>query len=649
MKYNHLNVPTHWQNYWTRFPEGHTILEALISWVSQVDDMVDNQNQLNETVETYGNRLDEFIGKFDTQLQETVEQTLSDWQKTGFLDVIINTALDTKYHEMDNRLTSELTQTKQNKVDKDGNEQITMKNLSLEIKQALTSGVWDVNVNTSDIENGAVSIMKTDFLKHDSVNLFDKTDLVAGGVGVDGVVDPDQEGYLTTNALIPVKPNTTYTSGNILNRAFYDRNGAFVEYFNFTHPKIFTTSSNSYFIRYSIFDEVADSEMLVEGSFLPGVYTPHSKDIIFEGVDFSIKNIENKSITADKIAYLENTHVNLFDKTDLVAGGVGAGGVVDPDQEGYLTTNALIPVKPNTTYTSGNILNRAFYDRNGAFVEYFNFTHPKIFTTSSNSYFIRYSIFDEVADSEMFVEGNNLPNEYIAHNVLKLAEGYSLDLGLKDIVISDLEGKSVSIMGDSISTFKGWIPPDRQYWYSESTSDGTEVLSATQTWWYQLLKETGMKLLTNDSWSGSSVANATNNGDTDESHRSFINRYNQFLGSENVLKEKPDVIIIFGGTNDSNRNTTVGTAKYSSWTEEDLKTFGGSFSKLLNDLIYWNPTARIINVTSAVLKPEYQAIQKEVCDHFNIDNVELGAYSSVGAHPDIAGMSTIKNTIKNAL
>ena len=109
MKYNHLNVPSHWKNYWTRYPEGHTILEALISWVSQVDGMVDNQNELNETVETYGNRLDEFIGKFDTHLQETVGQTLSEWQQSGFLNIIINEALDTKYHEMNDRLSAQMT------------------------------------------------------------------------------------------------------------------------------------------------------------------------------------------------------------------------------------------------------------------------------------------------------------------------------------------------------------------------------------------------------------------------------------------------------------------------------------------------------------------------------------------------------------
>ena len=93
MKFNHLNVPDHWKQYWSRYPEGFTILEALISWVSQVDNMVDNQNKLNDNVEQFRNEIDEFVERFDERLQDEVTQTLSDWQNSGFLDVVISEAL----------------------------------------------------------------------------------------------------------------------------------------------------------------------------------------------------------------------------------------------------------------------------------------------------------------------------------------------------------------------------------------------------------------------------------------------------------------------------------------------------------------------------------------------------------------------------
>lgn len=110
MKFNHLKVPNQWQHYWTKYPEGYTILEALIEWVSQVNKMVDNQNKLNKNVADFREELNQFIDRFDPRLQEEVIKTLSEWQESGFLDIVIDEALNTKYHEMDDRLTSQITQ-----------------------------------------------------------------------------------------------------------------------------------------------------------------------------------------------------------------------------------------------------------------------------------------------------------------------------------------------------------------------------------------------------------------------------------------------------------------------------------------------------------------------------------------------------------
>lgn len=108
--FNKLNIPTQWEQYWSKYPNGYSIMEALIDWVSQVDDMVDTQNDLSDTVSDYRKELDSFIGHFDGRLQEEVTDLLTDWQTSGFLDVVIDQALDTKYHEMDERLTTQMDQ-----------------------------------------------------------------------------------------------------------------------------------------------------------------------------------------------------------------------------------------------------------------------------------------------------------------------------------------------------------------------------------------------------------------------------------------------------------------------------------------------------------------------------------------------------------
>lgn len=81
--FGHLHVPDHWQQYWSRYPQGYTILESLINWVSQVDKMTDNVNDWN----TY---LDEFVKTYDIELQSTVSNTIDKMNEDGVLAQIIN-------------------------------------------------------------------------------------------------------------------------------------------------------------------------------------------------------------------------------------------------------------------------------------------------------------------------------------------------------------------------------------------------------------------------------------------------------------------------------------------------------------------------------------------------------------------------------
>lgn len=122
-KFNKLNLSPHWQQYFSKYPDGYTIIENLIDWVSQVNKMVDSYNELtehvdnfkgavNNTTDGFRDELDTFLRQFDDNLALSVITTLSEWENSGFLDIVINEALNTKYHEMDNRLTTQMEQTK---------------------------------------------------------------------------------------------------------------------------------------------------------------------------------------------------------------------------------------------------------------------------------------------------------------------------------------------------------------------------------------------------------------------------------------------------------------------------------------------------------------------------------------------------------
>jgi hypothetical protein len=107
--FDHLNIPNQWKHEWTKYPEGYTILEALISWVNQVNIMVDNQNDLSRKVTTFRTELDNFINQFDDDLTQTVESTLSEWQQSGYLDVVINAALQTQIDDLEAQHTQDIT------------------------------------------------------------------------------------------------------------------------------------------------------------------------------------------------------------------------------------------------------------------------------------------------------------------------------------------------------------------------------------------------------------------------------------------------------------------------------------------------------------------------------------------------------------
>lgn len=82
-KFRHLNVPSHWEHYWSKYPEGYTILEALLNWVKQVDDLTD-------LVNNWDDYLNEFVQKFDKRLRESVAAMLNEWLEDGTLAKIIN-------------------------------------------------------------------------------------------------------------------------------------------------------------------------------------------------------------------------------------------------------------------------------------------------------------------------------------------------------------------------------------------------------------------------------------------------------------------------------------------------------------------------------------------------------------------------------
>lgn len=199
----------------------------------------------------------------------------------------------------------------------------------------------------------------------------------------------------------------------------------------------------------------------------------------------------------------------------------------------------------------------------------------------------------------------------------------------------------VSILGDSYSTYKGHVSPStNEIWYADSMSYKNDVHDVKQTWWWILTEEMGWKLEKNNSYSGATICNRGYNG-RDFTHRSFVTRMKN-IGN-------PDILLIFGGTNDCWAGAPIGEYKYSNWSEADLYTFRPAFAYMLDYLKKNHPQTRIINICNSDLKGAYNPSMAEICKHYKVENLQLHDIDKQHSHPSIAGMKEIAKQIKQII
>ena len=189
----------------------------------------------------------------------------------------------------------------------------------------------------------------------------------------------------------------------------------------------------------------------------------------------------------------------------------------------------------------------------------------------------------------------------------------------------------VSVLGDSYSTFESMIPEGYDCWYFHNT-EGNDVKSADQTWWHIMAESNGLEIDKLDSWSGSTVSYTGYRGE-DYKDRSFNTRVDR-LGN-------PEVIFIFGGTNDDWAKAPIGEYKYGDWKEKDMYSYRPAFAKLLDSLQKKYPEALIINICNTEMGKGVRESMDEICNHYGVANVKLQDIDKQRAHPSQSGMKQI--------
>ena len=193
-----------------------------------------------------------------------------------------------------------------------------------------------------------------------------------------------------------------------------------------------------------------------------------------------------------------------------------------------------------------------------------------------------------------------------------------------------------SILGDSYSAFDGFIPEDYPSWYPESAvSSSNDCTDVTATWWFRFAKDFRCALQLNESYSGSPVCNdGYGAGTTDATDKSFITRMTGLPQS--------DLILVFGGTNDSWIGVEIGEYMYSEWTTADLSHFRPAMAYMLDYLTKHHVGAKIVFIKNTGLSTDIAGSIDTICDHYGVTLLELtNTVTKAGNHPDAVGMAEI--------
>ena len=238
--------------------------------------------------------------------------------------------------------------------------------------------------------------------------------------------------------------------------------------------------------------------------------------------------------------------------------------------------------------------------------------------------------------------------------------------------MSNLQGKYISILGASTSTFDG---------YSNSTTYNSTIginkpfypkvefmPDVADTWWMRTITELGLKLCVNNSWSGSCVSMAVDGPEKAACMDRCLQLHNDRLGIE------PDIIILIIGGNDALRGYDIGPYKdasdiYNGSYSGDCTKFGQAYATMVHKVKTRYPAADIYVCSMLHWKPrrhdkgleQYNRIIQTIASEFQINYVDFYNQTDIspdtehvylhsdGVHPNKSGFQQISQCIINAI
>lgn len=239
-------------------------------------------------------------------------------------------------------------------------------------------------------------------------------------------------------------------------------------------------------------------------------------------------------------------------------------------------------------------------------------------------------------------------------------------------VYRPLSGRYLSVMGDSISAYQGYIPDGYDYYYTGSNHDVSDV---SEMWWSVVCARTGMNRCIINAYSGSGVTQLE-----DSSHVNKVPMSNAArCAALSDANHTPDVIVIMGGLNDYTYAQSGQSAPLE-WdgTSEpvDLASFTQQYAIMIKQIQTNYPNASIVACstnfslrgdsngytrthtvgTTKYTQYDYDTAIEHVCGLMNIPYIDIsrigfnpGSYynayasdsSTIPTHPNARGQKVL--------
>lgn len=170
-------------------------------------------------------------------------------------------------------------------------------------------------------------------------------------------------------------------------------------------------------------------------------------------------------------------------------------------------------------------------------------------------------------------------------------------------------GKTIAFVGDSLTSFHGFIPQGYDSFLPYPSSDTFDV---NQAWWMQVTNALGAKMFVNNSYGGTCVQGGTEPTNSDSR-----------LSHLKIGTQTPDVIIIYMGSNDC-------AASESSPGSYNANSFATAYQQMLDKIQVLCPDSEIIIVTLAQSKMfssnsvgVYDGVLKSIAAKYELKVVDL--------------------------